>query len=126
MRQLPKPCKKASSERRCRSVKRFLFPVIVWALIVTVFLLAVAPLAFAAGEEAPFSDFINKLINIGRTIAGTLAVLMLVVGAIKLKASQGNPVSQQNAKLTIAGAIGGLLLALFAPDIIKLITSAKG
>jgi type IV secretory pathway VirB2 component (pilin) len=114
------------AERGCRSMKRFLRTLLICLLVAALLVVAACPFAFAAGEEAPFSGFINKLIDIGRGIAGTLAVLMLIVGAVKLKASQGNPVSQQNAKLTIAGALGGLLIVLFAPDIVRLITSAKG
>jgi len=55
-----------------------------------------------------------------------MGVLMLVFGAIKLKTSQGNPQAQQQAKVTIAGAIAGLLLVVFAKDIIGLILNAKG
>lgn len=116
---------KKKFERLMRG-KRFILLVLAWTTVALVFALTFAPYAAAQpAEAAPFSDFINKIINLGRGLAATLAVLMLVVGAIRLKASAGNPESQRSAKMTIAAAVSGLLLALFAPDIIRVITSAK-
>lgn len=110
------------------ALKRFIAITIVWLIAFTIMAVAVAPDVLAAGEQAvkPFSDFIENLIKIAQGIAGTLAVLMLVFGAIKLKTSQGNPQAQQQAKVTIAGSIAGLLLVVFAKDIIALILNAKG
>jgi heme/copper-type cytochrome/quinol oxidase subunit 2 len=97
--------------------------------IIAVLLIALpATQCLAAGAEAtkPFSDFINNLITMAQGIAGTLAVLMLIFGAIKLKTAQGNPQAQQQAKVTIAGAVAGLLLVVFAKDIIGMILKARG
>lgn len=109
-------------------MKRFIAITIIWLVAFSILAVAVAPSALAAGEQAvkPFSDFIENLIKIAQGIAGTLAVLMLVFGAIKLKTSQGNPQAQQQAKVTIGGSIAGLLLVVFAKDIIGLILNAKG
>ena len=110
--------------RKRIKVSSFAVVVLLWAAVFTVLMLIGAPGAFAANETKPFSDFIQSLINIGRGIAGAIAVLIIVFGAIKLKASQGNPQSQQAAKITIAGAFAGLVLVLFAADIVNLIKAA--
>ncbi len=109
-------------------MKRFIAITIIWLVAFTIIVVAIAPAVLAAGDQAvkPFSDFIENLIKIAQGIAGTLAVLMLIFGAIKLKTSQGNPQAQQQAKVTIAGSIAGLLLVVFAKDIIGLILNAKG
>ena len=87
--------------------------------------LVLSPVALAQGTE-PFTNFINNLIRVVQGIAATIAVLFIVFGAIKLKAAQGNPVAQQGAKATIVLAIAGLLVAVFAYDIVAVITSAAG
>lgn len=107
-------------------MRRFLANIAIWVTIFTLLALALAPAALAQADVKPFSDFIEYLIKIAQGIAGTLAVLMLIFGAIKLKTSQGNPQAQQHAKVTIAGAVAGLLLVVFAQDIINLILHAKG
>ncbi|MBU4402636.1 MAG: hypothetical protein KJ907_07885 [Actinobacteria bacterium] len=97
-----------------------------FTMALLVLAMVVSPLALAAGEAAPFSDFINNIIRTIQGIAATIAVLFIVFGAVKLKAASGNPVAQQGAKATIFLAIAGLLVAVFAYDIVALITAAAG
>lgn len=105
--------------------KGFAFGVFIIAVLF-IALSAIPCLAAGADATKPFSDFINNLIIMAQGIAGTLAVLMLIFGAIKLKTAQGNPQAQQQAKVTIAGAVAGLLLVVFAKDIIGMILNARG
>jgi hypothetical protein len=112
-------------------MKRFIALTLVWLIAVTFMLFATAPRIFADSNDPssaakPFSDFIGNLISILKYLAMSLAVFFLIWGAVKLKASQGNPASQQQAKLTIAMAVGGFILALFSQDIITAIKSATG
>ena len=95
-------------------------------LVAVLLLLVTVVPALAASDTKPFSDFINNLIKAGQGIAGVLAILMLIFGAIKLKTASGNPQSQQQAKITIGGAAAGLLLVVFARDIVTFITHAAG
>jgi predicted small integral membrane protein len=106
-------------------MKKWQFVLSMGIVATMLILTTVAPVLAASGDQA-FSTFINNLINWGQGIASAIAVLFLVVGGIKLKASQGNPQAQHGAKLTIAGAAAGLILVLFAKDIVAFITKAAG
>ena len=90
---------------------------------IVVFAMVFSPVAFATDAAQPFSDFMDNLIATGQGIAGTIAVVFIIFGAIKLKAASGNPVAQQAAKATIVLAIGGLLVAVFAREIVALVQS---
>ena len=99
---------------------------ICFTLALVVLAMVASPVVLAQAEAQPFTDFINNLVRIIQGIAATIAVLFIVFGAVKLKAASGNPVAQQGAKATIFLAIAGLLVAVFAYDIVNLITTAAG
>jgi len=55
------------------------------------------------------------------SVAGTVALLMLIVGGIFFMISIGNPDSQQKAKRMVIGALAGLIVILMSFALISLV-----
>jgi len=55
------------------------------------------------------------------TIMGAIAVMMVVIGAIKYGSSQGDPSAISSAKNTILYAIIGLVVSIFAVSIVSFV-----
>lgn len=64
------------------------------------------------GQPIDISTYFQLIFTFGITIAGFLAVLMIVVGGIQYMTAYGNPSKVEDAKDRIWQAILGLLLAL--------------
>lgn len=64
---------------------------------------------------------VANLIRIALTLAGFLAVLFVIYGGILYATSGGNPQAVSQAKKTLSGAIGGLVLAIAAYAIVTFI-----
>jgi hypothetical protein len=71
-------------------------------------------------------ELINNIAMFALTLAGTLAVIFIIIGGIQLSLSAGNPQGQEKAKKTITNAIGGLVLAICAGAIGQFILGAFG
>jgi len=67
------------------------------------------------------SLFASFLINIGIGLAGALAFLCIIYGAISLQTSQGNPEKVKKARETITSCIVGLLFIIFSIFILRVI-----
>ncbi len=65
---------------------------------------------------------INNLVNIALSIAGTVAVLFLIIGGFQYMTSAGDPENIGRAKNTILYAIIGLILIIVSLAIINFIT----
>lgn len=70
-----------------------------------------------AGEEE-----IMGVISLLSSIAGVLAVIFIIVGALKMVASGGNPEGIKKARQTILYAVIGLLVSVSAITIVSLVT----
>jgi hypothetical protein len=74
------------------------------------------PKAQATGER------IQTAIELTLMTLGILAVLMVVIGAIRYAASRGEPDQVATAKNTIIYALVGLIIAMFALVIVRFVT----
>jgi hypothetical protein len=66
-------------------------------------------------------EFTTQLLTISLGIAGGIAFLMILLGAVQIQTSAGNPERVNQGKEIIEGAIAGLLLIVFAVFILKVI-----
>ena len=81
------------------------------------------------GTEANIDSvyaLIANIANFALFLAGTLAVIFIIIGGIQLSMSAGNSSGQEKAKKTITNAIVGLILAISAGAIGQLVMSAFG
>ncbi len=81
------------------------------------------------GTDADYGSIMDLINNIGLfalMLAGSLAVIFIVIGGIQLSMSAGNPQGQEKAKKTITNAIGGLILAILAGVIGQFVMAAFG
>ncbi|MEX0932016.1 MAG: hypothetical protein WDZ81_00220 [Candidatus Saccharimonadales bacterium] len=69
------------------------------------------------------ASLLITILNLLFYIAGALAVIMLLVGAFRYVVSMGNPENTKKAKNTIAAALIGLIVAIFAGLIVNLVIS---
>lgn len=67
--------------------------------------------------------FIQRVINISLALAGSVAVLFIIIGAIRYVVSTGNPGEQANAKKTILWSLAGLAVISLAYAIVRIATS---
>jgi hypothetical protein len=66
-------------------------------------------------------NYFGRIFNWGVALISTLAVLVIIVGGYRYMTSGGSPDKIEGAKNMITGAIGGLLLVIFAWVILKAI-----
>ena len=69
-----------------------------------------------------FSTLISIVIGFGAGIA----VLFIVIGAVKYQTASGNPQRMESAKTTIISAVVGLVLMMIAFPAVNMITSTVG
>lgn len=97
----------------------------VFILTITIFSFLFS-IVSAVTLESPFGTtdvqvIINKMINALLGIVGTIAVLMIVYGGIKIMISGGEPTKYEEAKKTITYAVVGLVVVLLAGAFINFI-----
>ncbi|HBB76671.1 MAG: hypothetical protein A2186_01845 [Candidatus Levybacteria bacterium RIFOXYA1_FULL_41_10] len=80
-------------------------------------LTAIGPIAATAGA------FISRLLLIVLSLAGGIAVLLIIISGYRLMASQGNPEKIQEARDQLTSAIVGLLFIIFSITILQIIGS---
>lgn len=73
-----------------------------------------------------FFPLISAIIFWALTLAGSVAVILVVIGGIRLITSDGDPKKIDQSRKTITFAIAGLLLAFFSFLIINFIGSVTG
>ncbi|MDP4038676.1 MAG: hypothetical protein Q8P54_01770 [bacterium] len=69
------------------------------------------------------TTIVGNFISIALFIAGGLAVIFIIIGAIRYITSAGNPSAVESAKKTIVYAVGGLILCILAYAVVNLIIS---
>ena len=74
-------------------------------------------------EVTGVSSFINAITNIALPLAGTAALILLIVSGYKMITSQGNPDKLNDAKEMATNAIIGLVFILLSVAILGLISS---
>lgn len=63
----------------------------------------------------------NRILNVFTTVIGAVAVLMIVIGALRYVTSNGEPAQLTSAKNTILYAAVGLVLAAMANAIVNFV-----
>lgn len=69
--------------------------------------------------EVDSSSIIDNILNIVFYIMGSLAVVMIIVGAIRFLTSNGDPGKNKQARMTIAYAVVGLIVVISAYAIVN-------
>jgi type IV secretory pathway VirB2 component (pilin) len=72
------------------------------------------------------TSFLTNLVDQVQAWLGTLSVLFLVYGAYLLWTAGDNPVERARAWRHIASVVAGLILILFAKDIIRMLYGWAG
>ncbi len=93
--------------------KTLLFSII---LVVLVF-----PLVTDAVDVTPIKEKIESVSDVAWTIAGTLAVVMLIYAGILFVTATGEPEKLGKAKKAFIWGITGLILAILANTIVSMI-----
>ncbi len=75
------------------------------------------------GVKNPGEGTINNIVNIVFGIAGSLAVLFVVIGGMRYVISRGDPQATAQAKNTILYALIGLIVTIFAFSIVRFVIS---
>ncbi|HVE80553.1 MAG TPA: hypothetical protein VNA68_00185 [Candidatus Dormibacteraeota bacterium] len=68
--------------------------------------------------EGALTGYISNLINMGFYLAGTIAVVILIIGGIGYIGSTGDPARITKAKNTILYAVIGLIVTILAYAIV--------
>lgn len=71
-------------------------------------------------------DQLQQILQIIFGIAGALAVLMIVIAGFRFVTAQGNPQEVSKARNTIVYAVIGLLIAITASAIVRLVLGEVG
>ncbi len=71
--------------------------------------------------ETSTNKLTSQIVSISLGIAGGVAFLMILLGALQIQTSAGNPERINQGKEIIEGAIVGLLLIIFSVFILKVI-----
>ncbi len=72
-------------------------------------------------EIPDLTSRINKVVNYSTGIGGLVAFILIIIGALQIILSAGNPDRVKAGKEMITSAIAGLLLIIFAVFILRLI-----
>lgn len=67
-------------------------------------------------------SLINRTITILFSLIATVSVIFIIIGGFRLVVSRGDQTAVKTAKATIAWAVGGLIVALLAFTVIRLVT----
>ncbi len=70
-----------------------------------------------------FGSALSVIINLLITLVGMLSVVFIVVGALKIVSSNGDPARYKAGRDTLTYAITGVILAIAAYSIVAFITS---
>ena len=70
-----------------------------------------------------FSQLFNRVVSILLAIAASLAIIYIIIGGFQLAFSQGKAEAAATAKKTITWAIVGLIVALMAFAIVRIVDS---
>lgn len=73
-------------------------------------------------ETTP-AEFVRRVFSILLSLAGGIALVLIIMSGYKLMTSQGNPEAIQGARETITSAIVGLLFIIFSFLIFQVITT---
>lgn len=79
-----------------------------------------------ASQGDDVDSFIKDIVNTLLFVAGALAVVMIIIGAIRYVASAGNSSQTTAAKNTILYSVVGLALAVFAFAIVNFVLVRLG
>ena len=85
---------------------------------------AASSVCASKGEKV--QPFIQRIVNTLLFIVGALAVIMIIIGAIRYTTSAGNSSQTTAAKNTIIYSVVGLILALFAYGIVNFVINHLG
>lgn len=75
-------------------------------------------------NTADLTTVFKTVVNVLLYIIGAIAVIMIIVGAVRFTTSSGNASSVTAAKNTILYAIVGLVIAIFAYAIVNFVIGA--
>ncbi len=78
----------------------------------------------SAQQRGNLGNVIETVTNVLLFIIGAIAVIMIIIGAIKYTVSNGDSAQITSAKNTILYAVIGLVVALLAYAIVKFVTDA--
>lgn len=99
--------------------------IIQYGVIGTIIIILSSAIAkFAKNKFAnnpPLEGVINTLINVLLSVAGTLAVLFLIIGGYQYITSLGNPEQISKAKSSITYSIIGLIIVILSYVIVKFV-----
>lgn len=73
------------------------------------------------GTVTNIPEFILFLLNLMLALVGTLSVIFILIGGVKLMASNGNEKGAESGKQTITYAVVGLVASLLAFAIITIV-----
>jgi hypothetical protein len=76
-------------------------------------------LGFAISTDV--ASFTRSLVGIVLSIAGGIAILLIIISGYRLMVSQGNPENIKNAREQLTAAIVGLLFVIFSLVILQVI-----
>ena len=74
-------------------------------------------------QGGTIGDITNGIVRIALPLAGTAAVILLIIAGYKMITSQGNPDKLKDAKEMITNAIIGLVFILLSVSILALISN---
>jgi TRAP-type C4-dicarboxylate transport system permease small subunit len=63
-----------------------------------------------------------KVLEIALSLIGAISALFIIIGGFKYVAARGNEEQQEAAKKTLTGAVIGLVFALLAFSIVRIIS----
>lgn len=114
-------------QKRCAKISFFVF------ILFFIFSLSFSPVYaqtepeveypenFGTNPTKSLPDYIIYLYKLAVVSAGILAMLMLIIGGIRLMTSSGNPKLLEKAKKQILNAVLGLLIILLSASILALV-----
>lgn len=73
---------------------------------------------------ASSDDVVTKVLQIIFGLAGAVALIIIMLGALKYVTSQGNPQATAKAKDTILYAVLGLVICILAFTIVKFVAGS--
>ncbi|MDD5551560.1 MAG: glucosaminidase domain-containing protein [Candidatus Pacebacteria bacterium] len=79
------------------------------------------PEAFGKAPTTTLPDYIVYIYRFAVVSAGALAMLMLIIGGLRLMTSSGNPTKLEKGREQVLNAILGLIIILFSASILALI-----
>ena len=80
----------------------------------------------AAGTGNSLTGYITNNANALIFLVGAVAVIMVIIGALKFVVSMGDPKRVENARNTIMYAIVGVVIALCSFAIVNFVLGALG